>query len=183
MRMLDREHSGLRGYLKKVGHKNWVCCHFNNRRYSMMTSNNAESMNTMNVNPRNFPITRLLYSYSHNIFQCSYFWILGIWESCLANIFAQLFSWRKTSIANLGSLDDQCFHLLASGSNHCGKTLLKIYFVKSEVSQLPNKFLNPSTKTEKFRKQMQFYVRRFFKKKKNIKTNLCWPLSTDFLKN
>ena len=60
MGMLDRENSGIRRLLKEVGHKNWVHCHFNNKRYSMMTSNNVESVNTMNVNPRDFPITRLL---------------------------------------------------------------------------------------------------------------------------
>ena len=60
MCMLDRENCGIWGFLEEVGHKNWARCHFNNRRYSMMTSNNAELMNAMNVNPRDFPITRLL---------------------------------------------------------------------------------------------------------------------------
>ena len=59
MHMFDRENSGIRGFLKEVGHKNWARCHFNNRRYSMMTSNNVESLNVMNVNPRDFLITRL----------------------------------------------------------------------------------------------------------------------------
>ena len=81
MCMLDCEHSGIQGYLEEVGHKNWARCHFNSKRYSMMTSNNVKSMNVINVNPRDFPITRLL--------------------EFLRGLFQQWFYERKESVATM----------------------------------------------------------------------------------
>ena len=59
---LDFEDPGIRDYLasNEVGNKNWACCHFNARRYSIMTSNNAKSFNALDVKPREFLVRKLL---------------------------------------------------------------------------------------------------------------------------
>ncbi|PON94488.1 hypothetical protein TorRG33x02_097350 [Trema orientale] len=58
---LDFEDPGIRDYLasNEVGNKNWACCHFNARRYSIMISNNAKSFNALDVKPREFLVNPL----------------------------------------------------------------------------------------------------------------------------
>ena len=61
MRMIDRENIEIRQYLEnEVGHEKWARCYITNTRYSIMTSNNAESMNAMDSKARDFPISKLI---------------------------------------------------------------------------------------------------------------------------
>ena len=50
MKLLDTEDPRIRTYLANdVGNERWARCHFPSTRYSMMTSNNAKSMNARDV--------------------------------------------------------------------------------------------------------------------------------------
>ncbi|PON84407.1 hypothetical protein TorRG33x02_197400 [Trema orientale] len=60
MDLLDNEDPGVRVYLDEVGNKKWARCHFHSKKYSMMTFNNAESMNAMNKKMRDFHIKKLI---------------------------------------------------------------------------------------------------------------------------
>lgn len=61
MLLLDNEDPDIRNYLARdVGNKKWARSHFNGRRYSIMTSNNAESMNALDKEAREYPALRLL---------------------------------------------------------------------------------------------------------------------------
>lgn len=60
MLMIDEEDPRVRAYLQNdVGHEKWARSFYTEKRYSIMTSNNAESLNAMNVKPREFPIAKL----------------------------------------------------------------------------------------------------------------------------
>jgi len=60
MGMLDEEDAGIRTYLEKeVGHEKWARAHFTEKRYSIMTSNNAESLNSVLLKAREFPIAKI----------------------------------------------------------------------------------------------------------------------------
>ena len=60
MKQLDELHRGIRPYLEEVGYERWSRAFFEKRRYSIMTSNIAESMNSVDVEARNLPIHALL---------------------------------------------------------------------------------------------------------------------------
>ena len=48
MTFLDNKDPDICTYLEnEMGHEKLACCHFNSKRYSMITSNNAESMNVI----------------------------------------------------------------------------------------------------------------------------------------
>ncbi|KAH9783654.1 SWIM-type domain-containing protein [Citrus sinensis] len=47
-------------YLQDAGYEKWARCHFDGLRYSIMTTNIAESMNSVLKNPRQLPIHKLL---------------------------------------------------------------------------------------------------------------------------
>ena len=61
------------------------------------------------------------------IFQCGDFWVLGIWQSGQGNSSSQFYGWWEVSSAYLGSLNDQCFHPLASSSCYSGKNVILSY--------------------------------------------------------
>lgn len=61
MLLLDGEDPGIHKHLaEEVGNNKWARSHFNGRRYSIMTSNNAESMNALDVDAREYPVLRLV---------------------------------------------------------------------------------------------------------------------------
>lgn len=61
MSLLDNEDPDIRPYLQNdVGYDKWARSHFPGRRYSMMTSNNAESMNACDRKARELPVVKLL---------------------------------------------------------------------------------------------------------------------------
>ncbi|PON75034.1 hypothetical protein PanWU01x14_043860, partial [Parasponia andersonii] len=60
MDLLDNEDVGIRRYLNDVKNKKWVRSHFHSKRYSMMTNNNAESMNAMDKKRRGFHIKKII---------------------------------------------------------------------------------------------------------------------------
>ena len=61
MRMLDKEDSLIRPYLvNEVGNEKWARCFFKTSRYTIITSNNAESLNALTVKARSFPIVKCL---------------------------------------------------------------------------------------------------------------------------
>ncbi|RAL53595.1 hypothetical protein DM860_012210 [Cuscuta australis] len=57
---LDDEDPRIRPYLYSIGMEKWARSCFNVNRYSIMTSNNAESMNSVNATPREYPIAQLV---------------------------------------------------------------------------------------------------------------------------
>ncbi|KAM6541244.1 hypothetical protein CsatB_005691 [Cannabis sativa] len=60
MAALDKIDARIRPYLEKVGYHTWARSHSPKRRYTMMTSNIAESINAANKAARNLPITLML---------------------------------------------------------------------------------------------------------------------------
>ncbi|VFQ67552.1 unnamed protein product [Cuscuta campestris] len=58
--LLDDEDPRIRPYLYSIGMEKWARSCFNVNRYSIMTSNNAESMNSVNATPREYPIAQLV---------------------------------------------------------------------------------------------------------------------------
>ncbi|CAH9088755.1 unnamed protein product [Cuscuta epithymum] len=60
MKLLDAEDPQIRQFLEKIGHDKWARCKFARRRYSMVTSNNAESLNAMDATAREYPISMLI---------------------------------------------------------------------------------------------------------------------------
>lgn len=61
MVMLDAENLEIRRYLANdVGHQRWARCMFRAKRYGIMTNNNAESLNALNVKVRQFPVSKLM---------------------------------------------------------------------------------------------------------------------------
>ncbi|KAM6580868.1 hypothetical protein CsatA_004642 [Cannabis sativa] len=60
MAALDKLDARIRPYLEKVGYCTWARSHSPKRRYTMMTSNIAESINAANKATRNLPITLML---------------------------------------------------------------------------------------------------------------------------
>ena len=60
MSLLDNEDTGIYPYHENdVGHNKWVHSYFNSKQYSIMTSNNAESMNVMDKKTRDYHIKSL----------------------------------------------------------------------------------------------------------------------------
>lgn len=60
MVMLDEENPAIRAYLLDVGPAKWARSHFSEKRYSIMTSNNAESLNAVFLKAREFPISKIV---------------------------------------------------------------------------------------------------------------------------
>ena len=59
--MLDAENPEIRRYLANdVGYQRWARCMFRAKRYGIMTNNNAESLNALNVKVRQFPVSKLM---------------------------------------------------------------------------------------------------------------------------
>ncbi|VFQ78645.1 unnamed protein product [Cuscuta campestris] len=59
LKYLDRDDPRIIGYLKSIGKEKWArSC--SNQRYSIMTSNLAESMNNVDAVPREYPISQLV---------------------------------------------------------------------------------------------------------------------------
>ncbi|XP_060969880.1 uncharacterized protein LOC133037083 [Cannabis sativa] len=62
MSELDKIDSRIRPYLQRIGYKYWSRCHCPTRRYTMMTSNIAESINLAILATRTLPITTMMES-------------------------------------------------------------------------------------------------------------------------
>ena len=61
MVMLDAENPEIRRYLANdVGNHRWARCMFTEKRYGIMTNNNAEALNALNVKVRQFPVAKLM---------------------------------------------------------------------------------------------------------------------------
>ena len=61
MVMLDAENPEIRRYLANdVGYQRWARCMFRRKRYGIMTNNNAEALNALNVKVRQFPVSKLM---------------------------------------------------------------------------------------------------------------------------
>ncbi|KAM6585472.1 hypothetical protein CsatB_012474 [Cannabis sativa] len=60
MRELDNLDKRIRPYLEKIGHEKWSRYHSENNRYSTMTSNIAEALNSANLAARETPVTTLM---------------------------------------------------------------------------------------------------------------------------
>ena len=61
MNLLDNEDVGIHPYLhNEVRNKKWARSHFKSKRYSIMTSNNAESMNIVGKKARDYHIKSLI---------------------------------------------------------------------------------------------------------------------------
>ena len=61
MNLLDNEDVGIHHHLENdVGHEKWAHSHINSKRNSIMTSNNAESMNDVNKKARYYHIKSLI---------------------------------------------------------------------------------------------------------------------------
>ncbi|CAH9085664.1 unnamed protein product, partial [Cuscuta epithymum] len=58
--MLDSEDERIRTYLERIGHDKWSHAYASLNRYSVMMSNNAESLNAVNATAREFPICKLI---------------------------------------------------------------------------------------------------------------------------
>ncbi|CAH9125525.1 unnamed protein product [Cuscuta epithymum] len=58
--LLDSEDAGIRPYLSAIGFEKWTRCYSRRTRYSVMTSNNAESMNSLDRIPQEYPIAKLI---------------------------------------------------------------------------------------------------------------------------
>ncbi|VFQ70075.1 unnamed protein product [Cuscuta campestris] len=60
LQMLDEQDHRIRAYLSNIGQPRWARCKSGPYRYSVMTSNAAESMNNVNNSPREYPICKLV---------------------------------------------------------------------------------------------------------------------------
>ncbi|CAH9093485.1 unnamed protein product [Cuscuta epithymum] len=60
MALLDAEDPRIRDYLNEIGVEKWARCFAPRSRYSIMTSNNAESVNSVDRVPREYPIAKLI---------------------------------------------------------------------------------------------------------------------------
>ncbi|RAL49764.1 hypothetical protein DM860_002055 [Cuscuta australis] len=60
LQMLDEQDHRIRAYLSKIGQPRWAHCKSGPYRYSVMTSNAAESMNNVNNSAREYPICKLV---------------------------------------------------------------------------------------------------------------------------
>ncbi|XP_060962137.1 uncharacterized protein LOC133032273 [Cannabis sativa] len=60
MRELDNLDKRIRPYLEQIGHEKWSRYHSKNNRYSTMTSNIAEALNSANLAARETPVTTLM---------------------------------------------------------------------------------------------------------------------------
>ena len=61
MILLNNKDVGILAYLENdVGHDKWARSHFNSKRYSMMTSNNTESINIMDKKASDYHIKSLI---------------------------------------------------------------------------------------------------------------------------
>ncbi|VFQ60321.1 unnamed protein product [Cuscuta campestris] len=60
LKMLDEQDQRIRSYLSQIGESRWACCKSGPFRYSVMTSNAAESMNNVNNSAREYPICKLV---------------------------------------------------------------------------------------------------------------------------
>ncbi|XP_062075193.1 uncharacterized protein LOC133779220 [Humulus lupulus] len=60
MKELDKLDKRIRPYLQKIGYHKWSRFYSKNKRYSVMTSNIAESLNVATVATRELPVTTLL---------------------------------------------------------------------------------------------------------------------------
>ncbi|CAH9124156.1 unnamed protein product [Cuscuta epithymum] len=58
--MLDVEDERIRTYLERIGHDKWSRAYASRNRYSVMMSNNAESLNAVNATAREYPICKLI---------------------------------------------------------------------------------------------------------------------------
>ncbi|VFQ83199.1 unnamed protein product [Cuscuta campestris] len=58
--MLDEQDHRTRAYLSKIGQTRWARCKSGQHRYSVLTSNAAESMNNVNNSAREYPICKLV---------------------------------------------------------------------------------------------------------------------------
>ena len=60
MRKLDKIDKNIRLYLLKIGYDKWTRVHFKNKKYSMLTSNIAKSMNATNKVAKDLPVATLV---------------------------------------------------------------------------------------------------------------------------
>ena len=60
MSMIQSVSQGAYNYLNEVGYPKWARAHFNGRRYNIMTTNIAESMNAVVRYAHSLPITNLV---------------------------------------------------------------------------------------------------------------------------
>ncbi|CAH9084451.1 unnamed protein product [Cuscuta europaea] len=60
LQMLDSEDPHIRTYLERMGHHKWSHAYASRNRYSVMMSNNAESLNAVNATAREYPICKLI---------------------------------------------------------------------------------------------------------------------------
>ncbi|CAH9054019.1 unnamed protein product [Cuscuta europaea] len=60
MKLLDSENPRIRQYLAEIDFEKWARCKMTRRRYSIVTSNNAESLNNVDVTAREHPISILV---------------------------------------------------------------------------------------------------------------------------
>ncbi|CAH9085170.1 unnamed protein product, partial [Cuscuta epithymum] len=58
--MLDYDDPRIRPYLEKIGNDKWSRAYASRNRYSVMMSNNAESLNAIFVTAREYPICKLV---------------------------------------------------------------------------------------------------------------------------
>ncbi|CAH9096997.1 unnamed protein product, partial [Cuscuta epithymum] len=58
--MLDYDDPEIRRYLERIGHDKWSRAYASRNRYSVMMSNNAESLNAVVVTAREYPICKLI---------------------------------------------------------------------------------------------------------------------------
>ena len=60
MRKLNKINKNITSYLLKTGYEKWTRVHSRNKKYSILTSNIAESMNAANKAARNLPVATLV---------------------------------------------------------------------------------------------------------------------------
>ncbi|VFQ70050.1 unnamed protein product [Cuscuta campestris] len=60
MKLLNEEDRATQPYLGRIGFSKWSRAESANNRYSIMTSNNAESMNSVDATAREYPIAQLI---------------------------------------------------------------------------------------------------------------------------
>ncbi|CAH9085882.1 unnamed protein product, partial [Cuscuta europaea] len=60
LRLLDAEDHRIRNYLAEIGLEKWARCKIKRRRYSIVTSNNAETLNSVDGIAREYPIAMLV---------------------------------------------------------------------------------------------------------------------------
>ncbi|CAH9139137.1 unnamed protein product, partial [Cuscuta epithymum] len=58
--MLDYDDPEIRRYLERIGYDKWSRAYASRNRYSVMMSNNAESLNAVVVTAREYPICKLI---------------------------------------------------------------------------------------------------------------------------